>query len=354
MRIVSWNVNGLRACAKKGFLDALARSEADILGIQEMRAFESQLPDEVRSPAGWHTRFVAAERAGYSGIGLFTKTAPDRSEDSLGEPRFDAEGRYQLARFGRTVVVNAYFPNGSGKERDNSRVPYKLDFYRAVFDRVERLRRRYHVFVIGDWNTAHTEIDLARPAANRKTSGFLPEECAEMDRWLAAGWVDTFRQAPSRRDRALHLVGAEERGAGEERRVAHRLRARLARRDAAGAGCVHLAAGGGLGPLPDRGRRRGLRVGPGWGPAPAAGRLDTCMVCPTAPRTGREQARSMRASQARASTAWSSPPPSRKPSFNAAWMRFFLVPIFPAGSCLFFVTRVSGFADRNGFPLSRE
>ena len=194
MRIVSWNVNGLRACAKKGFLDALARSEADVLGIQEMKAFESQLPDEVRSPEGWHTRFVAAERAGYSGIGLFTKTAPDRSEDSLGEPRFDAEGRYQLARFGRTVVVNAYFPNGSGKERDNSRVPYKLDFYRAVFDRVERLRRRYHVFVIGDWNTAHTEIDLARPAANRKTSGFLPEECAEMDRWLAAGWVDTFRQ----------------------------------------------------------------------------------------------------------------------------------------------------------------
>ena len=194
MRIVSWNVNGLRACAKKGFLDALARSEADILGIQEMKAFESQLPDEVRSPAGWHTRFVAAERAGYSGIGLFTKTAPDRSEDSLGEPRFDVEGRYQLARFGRTVVVNAYFPNGSGKERDNSRVPYKLDFYRAVFDRVERLRRRYHVFVIGDWNTAHTEIDLARPAANRKTSGFLPEECAEMDRWLAAGWVDTFRE----------------------------------------------------------------------------------------------------------------------------------------------------------------
>ena len=194
MRIVSWNVNGLRACAKKGFLDALARSEADVLGIQEMKAFESQLPDEVRSPEGWHTRFVAAERAGYSGIGLFTKTAPDRSEDSLGEPRFDVEGRYQLARFGRTVVVNAYFPNGSGKERDNSRVPYKLDFYRAVFDRVERLRRRYHVFVIGDWNTAHTEIDLARPAANRKTSGFLPEECAEMDRWLAAGWVDTFRE----------------------------------------------------------------------------------------------------------------------------------------------------------------
>ena len=194
MRIVSWNVNGLRACAKKGFLEALARSEADVVGIQEVRAFEAQIPEAVRSPEGWHTYFVPAERAGFSGIGLYTKAAPDRYEDSLGEPRFDAEGRYQLARFGRTVVVNAYFPNGSGKDRDNSRVPYKLDFYRAVFDRVERLRRRHPVFVIGDWNTAHKEIDLARPEGNRKNSGFLPEERAEVDRWLAAGWIDTFRK----------------------------------------------------------------------------------------------------------------------------------------------------------------
>ena len=174
MRIVSWNVNGLRACANKGFLDALARSKADVLGVQEVRAFEHQLPDAVRAPKGWHTHFVAAERAGYSGVGVFSRTAPDRVEDSLGEPRFDIEGRYQLARFGKVVVVNAYFPKGSGKDRDNSRVPYKLDFYRAVFDRVQKLRRRYRVFVIGDWNTAHNEIDLARPAGNLRSSGFLP------------------------------------------------------------------------------------------------------------------------------------------------------------------------------------
>ena len=158
MRIVSWNVNGLRACTKKGFLDVLERSGADVVGVQEVRAFEKQLPDAVHSPENWHTHFVAAERAGYSGVGLFSRTAPDQVEDSLGESRFDVEGRYQLARFGKVVVVNAYFPKGSGKDRDNSRVPYKLDFYRAVFDRVERLRRRYRVFVIGDWNTAHNEI----------------------------------------------------------------------------------------------------------------------------------------------------------------------------------------------------
>ncbi len=193
MRIVSWNVNGLRACTKKGFLDVLERSRADIVGVQEVRAFEPQLPEAVRAPAGWHTHFVAAERAGYSGVGIYARTAPDRVEGALGDPRFDVEGRYQLARFGRVVVVNAYFPKGSGKDRDNSRVPYKLDFYRAVFDRVERLRRRYRVFVIGDWNTAHTEIDLARPGGNVKSSGFLPEERAELDRWMAAGWVDTFR-----------------------------------------------------------------------------------------------------------------------------------------------------------------
>ncbi len=221
MRIMSWNVNGLRACARKGFLEVLAQSGADVVGVQEVRAFEPQLPAAVRSPKGWHTRFVAAERPGYSGVGLFSKAAPDRVEDSLGEPRFDVEGRYQLARFGKVVVVNAYFPKGSGKERDNSRVPYKLDFYRAVFDRVERLRRRYRVFVIGDWNTAHNEIDLARPAGNRKSSGFLPEERAELDRWMEAGWIDTFRRLNP--DAPGHYTWWRQWGGARERNVGWRI-----------------------------------------------------------------------------------------------------------------------------------
>jgi exodeoxyribonuclease-3 len=99
-----------------------------------------------------------------------------------------------LARFRRLVVANVYFPNGSGKDRDNGRVPFKLDFYRALFERLERLRRAgRRVLVLGDFNTAHREIDLARPRENQKTSGFLPEEREELDRWLRAGWVDTFR-----------------------------------------------------------------------------------------------------------------------------------------------------------------
>jgi exodeoxyribonuclease-3 len=195
LRIVSWNVNGLRACGRKGFGRWLARSGAWLVGVQEVRAPEAEIPPALRAPRGWHTRFVASERAGYSGVGLFARREPDRVETELGERRFDAEGRLQIARFGRTVVANVYFPKGSGAKRDNSRVPYKLEFYAAVFERVERLRRAgLRVLVIGDFNTAHREIDLARPRENQGTSGFLPEERAELDRWEAAGWVDTFRR----------------------------------------------------------------------------------------------------------------------------------------------------------------
>jgi len=193
VRIVSWNVNGLRACATKGFGKFLAASKADVVGIQEVRAFPEQLDATTRSPRGWFTHFSAGERAGYSGVGLYSRVAPDRIETSLGDRRFDAEGRLLIAQFGRTSIVTAYFPKGSGKERDNSRVPYKLDFYKELFERVQKLKRRGPVFVMGDYNTAHEAIDLARPKTNEKTSGFLPEERAEMSRWLKAGWVDTFR-----------------------------------------------------------------------------------------------------------------------------------------------------------------
>ena len=171
---------------------------------------------------------------------------------------FDVEGRYIAAHFrseqGRFAVVNAYFPKGDGKNRDNSRVPYKLDFYRAVFERVQRMRRRCPTLVIGDYNTAHREIDLARPKANVKNSGFLPVERAEIDRWLEAGWVDAFRALHPGRAGPLQLVDPAGRRAGAQRRLADRLRVRLARRDEAGGGRLHLARADGLRPLP-RGHR---------------------------------------------------------------------------------------------------
>lgn len=195
IRILSWNVNGLRAAGGKGFSDWLSASGAAIVGIQEVRARPDQLPGHLAAPRGWHAHFAPSERPGYSGVGLFTRRPPDRLEVSLGDSAFDAEGRLQIARFGRLVVANVYFPNGSGRDRDNSRVPFKLRFYRRLFDRLQRLRRGgARVLVMGDFNTAHREIDLARPRENRETSGFLPEEREEIDRWLRAGFVDTFRR----------------------------------------------------------------------------------------------------------------------------------------------------------------
>ncbi|MEM9621768.1 MAG: exodeoxyribonuclease III [Pseudomonadota bacterium] len=193
MRIVSWNVNGLRACAKKGFLDVLEDSGADVLCLQEVRAFPEQLPAEVREPEGWHVAFSPAQRPGYSGVAIYSRVAPDHIERDLGIEEYDAEGRFLLARFGRLSVASVYFPKGSGKDRDNSRVPYKLGFYGAVFNRVEQLKKRGPVYVTGDYNTAHHDIDLARPKTNKKSSGFLPEEREELTRWESHGWVDTFR-----------------------------------------------------------------------------------------------------------------------------------------------------------------
>ncbi len=193
-RIVSWNVNGLRACIKKGFLTFLESSGADVVGIQELRAMPGQLPDEGRAPAGWHAYFSPAVRKGYSGVALYARQAPTRIETSLGIDAYDVEGRLIIAHFGRLAIANAYFPKGSGKDRDNSRVPYKLGFYEALFERLQRLRQRGPVLMMGDYNTAHTELDLARPKTNAKTSGFLPEERAELTRWIDAGWSDTFRK----------------------------------------------------------------------------------------------------------------------------------------------------------------
>ena len=195
MRIVSWNVNGLRACARKGFLQVLKRRRIDVMALQEVRAFPAQLDPELRLPRRWHSYFCPAQRPGYSGVAIYSRIPADRVELGLGVPRFDVEGRFIMAHYGRTAIASVYFPKGSGKDRDNSRVPYKLDFYRAVYDRIAAQRRRGPVFVAGDYNTAHQEIDLARPKTNKRSSGFLPAEREELSRWLDAGWVDTFRAA---------------------------------------------------------------------------------------------------------------------------------------------------------------
>ena len=184
LRILSWNVNGLRACAKKGFADWLAAAGAEIVGLQEVRARAADLPVTLARPEGWHSHLVAAERPGYSGAALFARREPDALDTSLDEARFDDEGRLQIARFGRLVVANVYFPNGNGKQRDNSRVPFKLDFYRALFERLDRLRRsgRRALVMAIQHRTARS---TCAPARQRKDERLLPEERAEFDRWCA-------------------------------------------------------------------------------------------------------------------------------------------------------------------------
>ncbi|GAB4212658.1 MAG: exodeoxyribonuclease III [Sandaracinaceae bacterium] len=194
MRLVSWNVNGIRAVASKGFGDWLRAERADVIGLQETRATPAQVPAELREPEGFSTHFVAAERPGYSGVALYARRPIDHVETSLGVRTFDVEGRVQIARFGALTVVNAYFPNGSGQDRDNARVPYKLRFYRRLYTLLEEKKAAgAPIVVMGDFNTAPHPIDLARPKENEKTSGFLPEEREELARWLRSGWVDSFR-----------------------------------------------------------------------------------------------------------------------------------------------------------------
>jgi len=165
-----------------------------VLCLQEVRAFPEQLDDNIRDPKGWHTYFFPAERPGYSGVAIYAKHPANDLVFQLGEEQYDVEGRFLMARFGRTSVASVYFPKGNGKERDNSRVPYKLGFYDAAKDAIEKARKVGPVFITGDYNTAHNEIDLARPSSNKKSSGFLPEERQVLDDWVDDGWVDVFRK----------------------------------------------------------------------------------------------------------------------------------------------------------------
>ena len=191
MELYSWNVNGVRAAQRKGFLEWLEHTAPDVLCLQETKAAPDQLDEALRNPSDYHTYWAAAERKGYSGVALFTKQEPLEVSLGLGIPEFDREGRTIVADFGAFVLITAYFPNGS---RDHSRVPFKLSYCEAFLTFCNDLRAAGRSVVFcGDVNTAHREIDIARPKENQNSTGFLPEERAWIDRVLEAGYVDTFR-----------------------------------------------------------------------------------------------------------------------------------------------------------------
>ncbi len=191
IRLLSWNVNGLRAAANKGFLDWFRKDQPDVLCLQETKAHPDQLAAELKDPAGYHAYWNYPEKKGYAGVGLYTREPPQDVKYDLGGDKLDTEGRIILAEYPGFTLFNIYFPNGGA---GNKRVPYKLDFYEAFLKYADVLVQAGRKLVIGgDVNTAHKEIDLARPKENAKNTGFLPEERAWIDKLLAHGYVDTFR-----------------------------------------------------------------------------------------------------------------------------------------------------------------
>ena len=191
MRIVSWNVNGIRAVANKGFAETVKAMDADIIGIQETKAQIEQLGPEITHLEGYKSWFYSAERKGYSGTALYSRIEPEDVTFGLGTDEFDHEGRTICADFGKFVLFNIYFPNGG---RGDDFVKFKLRFYDCFLDRVRELESKgREVICCGDVNTAHKEIDLSNPKANSKISGFLPEERVYMDHFAEAGLTDTFR-----------------------------------------------------------------------------------------------------------------------------------------------------------------
>jgi len=188
--LVSWNVNGIRACVRNGFLDFLEKYKPDILALQEIKATENDVPMEVRYYEGYHKYWNPAKRKGYAGTALFTKIEPLNVSFGIGDEKFDSEGRVITAEYEKFFLVNAYFPNA---QHGLTRLDFKIEFDEKIHAYLNELRKKKPVILCGDFNVAHKEIDLANPKQNEKNAGFTPEERAWMDRFLEDGYVDTFR-----------------------------------------------------------------------------------------------------------------------------------------------------------------
>ena len=192
MRVITFNANGLRSAARKGFFDWFARQRADVLCVQELKAQASQLDGRPFERRGYHRQIVAAQRPGYSGVALYSREQPLKVVRRLGSPEFDAEGRYVEAEFADIVVVSVYLPSGSSSE---ARQEAKFRFLDLFEPHLTKLRRRGKPYILcGDFNIAHRAIDLKNWRSNQKNSGFLPEEREWMEKLLTrGGYVDAFR-----------------------------------------------------------------------------------------------------------------------------------------------------------------
>ncbi|HEY9840947.1 MAG: exodeoxyribonuclease III [Candidatus Sericytochromatia bacterium] len=216
MKIYTWNVNGIRAVEKKGFLEWLEQTRPDILCLQETKCWPAQLSYELLEGHGYHAHWHSAQKKGYSSVATFCREEPLAVHKGLGVEIFDNEGRALVTEHPGFVLYNCYFPNG---QHDLGRVPYKLSFYRELLKQAnQRVLAGQNVVIGGDWNTAHTPLDLKNARANEGNTGFLPEERAMIDHYLSQGYVDAFRSLhPDGRDQYTwwsFRSGARERNIG--------------------------------------------------------------------------------------------------------------------------------------------
>ena len=192
MKLLSWNVNGIRAAQKKGFLDWFDTQEADVVCVQETKARKEQLDEELVNPKKYHSYWFSAEKAGYSSVAIYSKKEPLDIQYGMGVKKFDAEGRTLIAKYKDFTLINAYFPNS---QREGVRLPYKLEFCKAMLKLCKKLKKGgENIVLCGDYNIAHKAIDLKNPKTNEKNAGYLPEERAWMDTFTKSGFVDTFRE----------------------------------------------------------------------------------------------------------------------------------------------------------------
>jgi exodeoxyribonuclease-3 len=191
MRIYSWNVNGIRSAVARGFLTWMETAKPDIVCLQETKADRTDLPEDVVAPPGYASYWAKGVRRGYSGVATYSREQPRAWHAGLGFEHFDVDARVVVTEFDGLELYNVYFPNGKASPE---RLKFKFDFYAAFLKQIDqRVRDGHPVIFCGDVNTAHKEIDIARPKENRAISGFLPEECACLDTWVEHGWVDSFR-----------------------------------------------------------------------------------------------------------------------------------------------------------------
>lgn len=191
MRIISYNVNGIRAAIKKGFLDWLKTNPADIICLQETKAHQGDVDVKQLEALGYHHHWFSAQKKGYSGVAIFSTIKPDEVILGNGHGPSDDEGRVIQIQIGDIRIINAYFPSGtSGDERQSFKYVWLDEFYGYL----NKLRKKQpKIILCGDYNIAHEEIDIHDPKGNKKSSGFLPEEREWMTKFLESGWIDTFR-----------------------------------------------------------------------------------------------------------------------------------------------------------------